>query len=161
MAKIKIPSLEKFIVYKKFYGVLFRDSDFLKYYSVEDNKIYELIRIRRIYSIFADTENEEVYFGTMDGDIYSLFNGFESKRKDSVNSIMKHKNEILDAGGYGLVKTLTGEVLISKKDMERNSIKRIESLFIDENQNLYALVWNKDKDYSIIILPEKGSVKFQ
>ncbi len=156
MTKIEIPPLEEFIVYEKFYGVLFGDDNILKYYTKEDNKIYELAKVGGVWSIFADTENEEVYFGTWKGSLHFLFNEFESTRRYNVQSIIKHKGEILDGGGDGLIKTLTGEILIFEEDMKENGIESIESLFVDKDQNLYALVRNEDYNCSVITLPENS-----
>jgi len=147
---------------KEVCGVLFGDDNILKYYSKEDNKIYELAKVRWIWSILADAERGEIYFGSWESwkanihHVYSLFSKFKSERNCGIEFIIKYKDEILDGGSYGLVKTLTDEVLISKKDMERNYVIEIKSLFVDENQNLYALVCNKDDTYSIITLLENS-----
>ncbi len=156
--KIEIPPLEEFIVYEKFYGVLFRDKNILKYYSREDNKVYELETTNEdgTLCILADVEKGEVYFGGGLGTICSLFSEFKSTREYSARSVIKHKGEILDGGWYGLMKTLTDETLISEEDMKENCIELIESLFVDEYQNLYALVRNKDDTHSIITLPENS-----
>ena len=155
--KIEIPPLEEFIVYEKFYGVLFWDYNILKYYSREDNKVYELETTNEdgTLCILADVEKGEVYSGGGLGTICSLFSEFKSIRTYCIRSVIKHKGEILDGGWYGLMKTLTNETLISEEDMKENCIELIESLFVDEYQNLYALVWNKD-DTCIITLPENS-----
>ena len=155
MTKIEIPPLEEFIVYEKFYGVLFGDKNILKYYSREDNKVYELARASSsIWSILADVKGE-VYFGTYGtNNVHSLFNGFKLSKNGYVCSMVRYKDKILDTGEYGLEKTLSSEVLISVNDMEKRNIKEIENLFTNKNHNLYALVWNKNETFSIITLPK-------
>ena len=141
------------------YGFLFGDDDILKYYSIEDNKVYKLAKTNwdggTICSIFADVEGGEVYFGTFGGLIYSLFSKSKSWIKDfEIESIIKHKCKILDSGGHGLTNTFEDITLISVEDTVENDIRSIESLFDDKDQNLYALVWNDDDTHSIITLPE-------
>lgn len=139
---------------RKLYGVLFGDDNTLKYFDPENRTTHSLKKDSdNIYAIFVD--GEEVYYGKISGKVHSLFGKFTSSKRDySINAIQKHKERIIDSGGYGLYDTLEDKVLISEKEINFNCIN---SLSVDEKGNLFGILGNKNKkDFFMEIKEDDG-----
>jgi serine/threonine protein kinase len=134
----------------RIYGLLFVNNKKIEntinyFIFIDCFKIVKMLEIKKVPNINILFNNKkEIYFSEfipsyLTNKIKSLLENKEFERKERVTSFCEFKDQILDAGFYGIYNTLKNKCLIKKNQMETHKTYGIFSLSVFNN-NLYAFV---------------------